>query len=155
MNINKFDVLALSNNKKIVVLDKINFMDNDFLFANEVLYDETMATNKYKILLVDYKNKVLKAKDIDSVVTGRSHGHPARSLRNNMTRQYVKMENEGAGFEELEYLTLGSLRKAVQDGDTQNGSFMAGQIAGLIHETKSCKEIIEEMENQAEKLLKL
>ena len=49
MNINKFDVLALSNNKKIVVLDKINFMDNDFLFANEVLYDETMATNKYKI----------------------------------------------------------------------------------------------------------
>ena len=61
------------------------------------------------------------------------------------------MENEGAGFEELEYLTLGSLRKAVQDGDTQNGSFMAG----LIHETKSCKEIIEEMENQAEKLLKL
>ena len=65
------------------------------------------------------------------------------------------MENEGAGFEELEYLTLGSLRKAVQDGDTQNGSFMAGQIAGLINETKSCKEIIEEMENQAEKLLKL
>ena len=60
MNINKFDVLALSNNKKIVVLDKINFMDNDFLYANEVLYDETMATNKYKILLVDYKNKVLK-----------------------------------------------------------------------------------------------
>ena len=49
MNINKFDVLALSNNKKIVVLDKINFMDNDFLFANEVLYDETMATNKYNI----------------------------------------------------------------------------------------------------------
>lgn len=114
-----------------------------FLVANE--------TNIHE----NYKNKVLKAKDIDSVVTGRSHGHPARSLRNNMTRQYVKMENEGAGFEELEYLTLGSLRKAVQDGDTQNGSFMAGQIAGLIHETKSSKEIIEEMENQAEKLLKL
>lgn len=114
-----------------------------FLVANE--------TNIHE----NYKNKVLKAKDIDSVVTGRSHGHPARSLRNNMTRQYVKMENEGAGFEELEYLTLGSLRKAVQDGDTQNGSFMAGQIAGLIHKTKSCKEIIEEMENQAEKLLKL
>ena len=67
MNINKFDVLALSNNKKIVVLDKINFMDNDFLFANEVLYDETMATNKYKILLVDYKNKVLKI-DSPSVI---------------------------------------------------------------------------------------
>ena len=114
-----------------------------FLVANE--------TNIHE----NYKNKVLKAKDIDSFLTGRSHGHPARSLRNNMTRQYVKMENEGAGFEELEYLTLGSLRKAVQDGDTQNGSFMAGQIAGLIHETKSCKEIIEEMENQAEKLLKL
>ena len=54
-----------------------------------------------------------------------------------MTRQYVKMENEGAGFEELEYLTLGSLRKAVQDGDTQNGSFMAGQRTGILQETKN------------------
>ncbi len=60
MNINKFDILALSNNKKIVVLDKINFMNNDFLFANEVLYDESATTNNYKIMLVDYNNKVLK-----------------------------------------------------------------------------------------------
>ena len=55
------------------------------------------------------------------------------------------MENEGAGFEELEYLTLGSLRKAVQDGDTQNGSFMAGQIAGLIKKEQTCSEIIKEL----------
>lgn len=103
----------------------------------------------------NYKERVMKAKDIDSVVTGRSHGHPARSLRNQMTRQYLKMESEGKGFEELEYLTLGSLRKAVQEGDLQNGSFMAGQIAGLLHEKKTCKEIIETIEKQAEKLLKI
>lgn len=103
----------------------------------------------------NYKERVMKAKDIDSVVTGRSHGHPARSLRNKMTRQYLKMESEGKGFEELEYLTLGSLRKAVQEGDLQNGSFMAGQIAGLLHEKKTCKEIIETIEKQAEELLKI
>lgn len=103
----------------------------------------------------NYKERVIKAKDIDSVVTGRSHGHPARSLRNSMTRQYLKMESEGKGFEELEYLTLGSLRKAVQEGDLQNGSFMAGQIAGLLHEKKTCKEIIESIEKQAEELLKI
>ena len=112
-----------------------------FLVANE--------TNIHE----NYKNKVLKAKDIDSVVTGRSHGHPARSLRNNMTRQYVKMENEGAGFEELEYLTLGSLRKAVQDGDTQNGSFMAGQIAGMIKEERTCADIISSTVSEACKLM--
>ena len=102
-----------------------------------------------------YKDRVIQARDIDSEVTGRSTGHPVRSLRNQMTRKYQALEKEGAGFEELELLTLGALRKAVVDGDVKNGTVMAGQIAGLIHETKSCKEIIEEMENQAEKLLKL
>lgn len=101
----------------------------------------------------NYKNKVIKAKDIDSTVTGRSHGHPIRSLRNAMTREYIQMENEGKGFEELELITLGSLRKAVQEGDTQSGSFMAGQIAGLIDKKQTCKEIIEEIQNQADNLL--
>ena len=59
----------------------------------------------------NYKDRVLKAKDIDSTVTGRTHGHPVRCLRNQMTREYVKLENEGKSFEELEYLTLGTLRK--------------------------------------------
>ena len=77
----------------------------------------------------NYKDRVLKAKDIDSTVTGRTHGHPVRCLRNQMTREYVKLENEGKSFEELEYLTLGTLRKAVQEGDVTNGTVMAGQIA--------------------------
>ena len=101
----------------------------------------------------NYKDRVLKAKDIDSTVTGRTHGHPVRCLRNQMTREYLKLENEGKSFEELEYLTLGTLRKAVQEGDVQNGTVMAGQIAGLIKKEQSCKEIVDEIIEQAEKLL--
>lgn len=103
----------------------------------------------------NYKEKIVKAKDIDSEVTGMSNGHPIRVLRNKMTREYLRMEKEGAPFEELEYLTLGSLRKAVVEGDVMNGSLMAGQIAGMIRDIKSCKEIVEEMNAQAEELMKL
>ena len=102
-----------------------------------------------------YKDRIIKAKDIDSEVTGRSHGHPVRQLRNQMTREYVKKEKEGASFEELEYLTLGALKKAVIDGDAVNGTLMAGQIAGLIKQKQSCKEIITEIMKEAEKLLLL
>ena len=101
----------------------------------------------------NYKDRVLKAKDIDSTVTGRSHGHPVRCLRNQMTREYIKLENEGKSFEELEYLTLGTLRKAVQEGDVANGTIMAGQIAGMVSKEQTCQEMIEEMMEQAEKLL--
>ena len=101
----------------------------------------------------NYKDRVLKAKDIDSTVTGRTHGHPVRCLRNQMTREYVKLENEGKSFEELEYLTLGTLRKAVQEGDVTNGTVMAGQIAGMVSKEQTCKEMIEEMMAQAEALL--
>ncbi|MDO4326697.1 MAG: enoyl-[acyl-carrier-protein] reductase FabK [bacterium] len=101
----------------------------------------------------NYKDRVLKANDIDSAVTGRSHGHPVRCLRNQMTREYMKLEKEGKSFEELEYLTLGALRRAVQDGDVKNGTVMAGQIAGMIHKEQTCKEMIEEMMAEAEKLL--
>lgn len=101
----------------------------------------------------NYKDKILKAKDIDSEVTGRSHGHPIRCLRNAMTREYLKMEKEGAPFEEMEKLTLGSLRNAVIDGDVKNGTVMAGQIAGLISKQQTCKEIIDEVMAQAEELL--
>lgn len=101
----------------------------------------------------NYKDRVLKAKDIDSIVTGRTHGHPVRCLRNQMTREYVKLENEGKGFEELEYLTLGTLRKAVQEGDVTNGTVMAGQIAGMVSKEQTCKEMIDEMMAQAEALL--
>ncbi len=89
-----------------------------------------------------YKDRVIQARDIDSEVTGRSTGHPVRSLRNQMTRKYQALEKEGAGFEELELLTLGALRKAVVDGDVKNGTVMAGQIAGLIKKEQTCSEII-------------
>lgn len=100
-----------------------------------------------------YKQKILKAKDIDSEVTGRSHGHPIRALRNPMTKEYLRLEREGASFEELESLTLGSLRSAVVDGDVKMGTVMAGQIAGMIREEMTCKEMISEMMEKAKTLL--
>ena len=99
-----------------------------------------------------YKNRIVKSKDIDSAVTGRTHGHPVRSLRNDMTREYARLEAEGKSFEELEYLTLGSLRKAVQEGDVIHGTVMAGQIAGLIRDVKPCREIIEDMMRECQTL---
>lgn len=97
----------------------------------------------------NYKEKVVKAKDIDTQVTGRSTGHPVRLLRNPMTRKYLKMEAKGASAETLELMTLGSLRRAVVDGDLNEGSFMAGQIAGLVNKRQTCREIIEEMMEEA------
>ncbi|WMJ86350.1 enoyl-[acyl-carrier-protein] reductase FabK [Anaerocolumna sp. MB42-C2] len=102
----------------------------------------------------NYKKRIISSKDIDSAVTGRSTGHPVRSIRNNMTRNYQKLEQEGKSFEELELLTLGSLKKAVVEGDIINGSVMAGQIAGLVSKEQSCKEIIEEVVKEAEELIK-
>ena len=93
----------------------------------------------------NYKDRVIAAKDIDSVVTGRSTGHPVRSLRNSMTREYLDMEKEGVEFEKLERLTLGTLRKAVVDGDVKQGTVMAGQIAGLVSKEQTCEEIIKEL----------
>lgn len=101
----------------------------------------------------NYKERVIKAKDIDSEVTGRNTGHPIRVLRNKMTREYLKMEENGVSLEELELLTLGSLRKAVMEGDVVNGSLMAGQIAGMVKKEQTCKEMIEEMMREAEELL--
>ena len=109
--------------------------------------------SKEAVVHENYKQRIIKAKDIDSVVTGRSHGHPIRGLRNKMTREYVKLEQEGKSFEELEYLTLGALRKAVQEGDVDFGTVMAGQIAGMISKEQTCKEIIEEMMARASELM--
>lgn len=102
----------------------------------------------------NYKQKVIKAKDIDSEVTGMSTGHPVRCIRNKMTKEYIRLEREGASLEELELLTLGSLRKAVVDGDVVDGTIMAGQCAGLVKGQQSCKEIMEEIMAEAERLLK-
>ena len=102
----------------------------------------------------EYKDRVIAAKDIDSVVTGRSTGHPVRSLRNTMTREYLEMEKNGAQFEELERLTLGALRKAVVEGDVKMGTVMAGQIAGLIKKEQTCEEIIKELMQETETIIK-
>lgn len=102
----------------------------------------------------NYKNCIIKAKDIDSRVTGRTTGHPVRALRNKMTTEYIRLENAGASFEELEHLTLGGLQKAVVDGDVKQGSVMAGQIAGMIKEILPCKKVIINLVSQAESLLK-
>ena len=101
-----------------------------------------------------YKERILKAKDIDSRVTGRSTGHPVRALRNDMTKKYLELEKQGASFEELEQLTLGGLRKAVLDGDVKDGSVMAGQIAGLVKERMSCKELIHRLVTETNALMK-
>ncbi|WP_461206993.1 enoyl-[acyl-carrier-protein] reductase FabK [Clostridium sp. DL1XJH146] len=93
----------------------------------------------------NYKNKILKAKDIDSVVTARSTGHPVRVLRNKLSRQFKELEKEGADLEKLGELGAGSLRLAVKEGNVDLGSVMAGQIAGMIKKEQSCTEIIEEM----------
>lgn len=108
-------------------------MGTRFLVATEAITHE------------NYKNKVIAAKDIDSEVTGLSTGHPVRLLRNKMTREYLRLEKEGATFEELEQMTVGSLRNAVVDGDVITGSVMAGQIAGMIKKKQTCKEIIDEL----------
>lgn len=123
------------------------------LGAEAVQIGTRFVVAKESIVHENYKQRIIKAKDIDSAVTGRSHGHPIRCLRNKMTREYIKLEQEGKSFEELEYLTLGSLRKAVQDGDVNEGTVMAGQIAGMISKEQSCREMILEMMEQAESLL--
>ena len=102
----------------------------------------------------NYKERILKAKDIDTRVTGRSTGHPVRALRNEMTRKYLELEKNGASFEELELLGVGGLRRAVMDGDMKNGSLMAGQIAGLVRESMSCKALIEKLVSETDALLK-
>ncbi len=102
----------------------------------------------------NYKERILRAKDIDTRVTGRSTGHPIRTLRNEMTRRYMELEEQGASFEELEYLTLGALRNAVVDGDVKNGSVMAGQIAGMVRERMSCRDLIQKLVREADALMK-
>lgn len=90
----------------------------------------------------NYKDKIIKATDTDAVATGRSTGHPVRSLKNKMTREFQKLEKNGATLEELEIIGAGALRNAVVEGDVTNGSVMSGQIAGMITKEQSAKEII-------------
>ena len=93
----------------------------------------------------NYKGAVLKAGANDTVVTGRSGGAPVRVLKNKMAREYLRMEKQNLPLEEMEKLTLGSLRRAVFDGDVDTGSFMAGQVAGMVHAIRPLRQIFEEL----------
>ena len=94
----------------------------------------------------NYKAALLRAKDSDTIVTGRIGGTPVRVLKNRMSREYVRQEKAGADKMELEKYTLGSLRRAVFEGDTVTGSLMAGQVAGMLHEIRPLRAIFEDLD---------
>lgn len=124
------------------------------LGAEAVQLGTRFVVAKESTVSPEYKQRILAAKDIDSVVTGRSTGHPVRSLRNQMTREYLNLEKKNTSFEELEHLTLGTLRKAVVEGDVKMGTVMAGQIAGMIKKEQTCEEIINELMHEADEVYK-
>ncbi len=101
----------------------------------------------------NYKQAVIKAKDRDAVVTGRSAGAPVRALKNKLTKEYERLEKENAPFEEIEKLGVGGLRRAFQDGDVETGSLMAGQSAAMVHEIEPCADIIRSYFDGIEDLL--
>ena len=103
----------------------------------------------------NYKNKILKAKDIDTIATGKRLGHPVRCLKNPFARDLLKQEySPNISDEELEKMGAGALRKAAKEGDEKNGSFMAGQCAAMVHKEQPAKEMIEEMFAEAEQILR-
>ncbi len=117
-------------------------MGTRFLTANECNVHE------------NYKEKVIKAKDIDTIVTGKRLGHPVRSLKNPMARDFLKKEyDSNVTDDELEAMGAGALRKAAVDGDVVNGSCMCGQIAGMVNDRLSCKEIVEGICAETESIL--
>ena len=123
------------------------------LGAKAVQMGTHFVATEESIVHENYKNAIIKAKDIDSRVTGRSTGHPVRALRNQMTKKYLDLEKNGASFEELEHLTLGGLRKAVVDGDVTNGSVMAGQSAAMVKEIMNCKDLIQKLVSETDALI--
>ena len=117
-----------------------------FLLANECNIHE------------NYKEKVAKAKDIDTVITGQITGHPVRVLRNKLARLYDTVEREELrketpDIERIEKLGSGALQRAVKEGDVENGSVMAGQIAGMVSKRQSCEEIIQELVSEFDTLM--
>lgn len=102
----------------------------------------------------NYKDKVLKASDISTIVTGKRLGHPVRSLKTRFSRAYAKAEYSAISDDELEQLAVGALRLAAKEGDDEKGCFLAGQISGLVCKEQTSKEIIEEVCTQAESILK-
>lgn len=103
----------------------------------------------------NYKDRVLNAREIDTVVTGRRLGHPVRALKNQLTREFSSMEYDSAKTNaEIEALGVGAVRRAAVEGDLERGSFLCGQIAGMVHEIRPAAKIVSDMANEAEALLK-
>ncbi len=123
------------------------------LGAEGVQMGTRFVCSKECIVHQNYKNALLKAKDRDAVVTGRSTGHPVRCLRNKLTREFDILEKSGIMPEELEKLGAGKLREAAVEGSIQNGSVMSGQIAGLINDIKPVKDIIEQIISEAKEVV--
>lgn len=123
------------------------------LGAKAVQLGTVFVATKESMVHENYKKAIIKAKDIDSRVTGRGTGHPVRALRNQMTNKYMELEKSGASLDELELLTIGGLRKAVVEGDVVNGSVMAGQIAAMVKEEQSCKELVQRLVKETDALI--
>lgn len=102
----------------------------------------------------NYKQAIVNAKDRDAIATGRSTGHPVRIIKNRFAKEFLKLEKLGANMDEIEKFGVGALQKAAIEGDHKNGSVMAGQISGLVNDIKSCKEVIEDIMNEAKEVQK-
>ncbi len=124
------------------------------LGARGVQMGTRFVASKECTIAESYKEAIVKARDRDTVVTGRATGHPVRILKNKLAREFLKLENSGATKEELEKFGEGRLRLAAREGDVKNGSVMAGQIAGLINDIKPVKDIIEDIVKEAETIIK-
>ena len=113
-----------------------------FLVANECTVHEK------------YKEQILKARDTDTIVTGRATGHPVRALKNKLAREFIKLEKSGASVEEIEALGVGALQRAAREGDVANEALMAGQVAGMVSKKQSAKEIVEDIYNHGIEVLR-
>lgn len=126
------------------IADKRGVLAAFALGAKGVQIGTVLLATKECPIHENFKQLVVDATDTSTVITG-SEKAPVRVIKNQMAVKYIDLEKSGASFEELEHLTLGSLRKAVMEGDVENGSFMAGQIAGLVKEVKTVKEVLDNM----------
>ncbi len=124
------------------------------LGASAVQMGTRFLTAKECNIHQNYKDKVIKAKDIDTIVTGKKLGHPVRALKNHMTREFSKLEQDPSTTSDvLEAMGAGALRRAVKEGDVKDGSCMCGQIAGLVNDELTCAEIVTGICESASKLL--
>jgi len=127
-----------------------------FMLGADAVQIGTRFLTAYECTVHDnYKRKVLNAKDIDTIVTGRRTGHPVRIIRNKLSRRFGELDKILAPLDEYEKLGAGALARAVLEGDMDNGSIMAGQIASIVNKEQSCKDIIIEIMTEASKLLNL